>query len=230
MPARSEAARRRWGDLGLRLLSGAVLMPVALLLLWAGGLAWDLLVLLAGGLAAIEWVRLCRPLRPKRRWPVLAAGVICIAPGTIALIWLRTGAAGLANVLFVLLVVWAGDIGAYLAGRAFGGPRLAPRISPGKTWSGAGGGLLAAMAVAFAFAVSLGPAWRALPVAAILSVAAQGGDLMESAIKRGFGVKDSGHLIPGHGGVLDRIDALLTAAPLAALLALRLGHGVHLWQ
>ncbi|HET9020103.1 MAG TPA: phosphatidate cytidylyltransferase, partial [Acetobacteraceae bacterium] len=116
-------------------------------------------------------------------------------------------------------------IGAYLSGRLVGGARLAPRISPGKTWSGAIGGLLAAALVGAAAGGG-----RGALVAAVLSVVAQAGDLAESAAKRRAGVKDSGRLIPGHGGVLDRLDALLAAAPAAALLALALGPGVALWE
>jgi len=145
------------------------------------------------------------------------------------LAWLRTG--GWGNVLFVLLVVWATDIGAYLIGRFGGGPRLAPRISPGKTWSGAAGGLASALAVGLGTALfSQAPLAGALFVAAGFSVAAQAGDLLESGMKRHFGVKDSGRLIPGHGGLLDRLDGLLAAAPVAALLAAAFGRGVELWR
>ena len=109
---------------------------------------------------------------------------------------------------------------------------MAPRISPGKTWAGAAGGLAMAVVVGEWAAQVAGTSapGRAALVAAALSVASQSGDLLESAIKRRFGVKDSGWLIPGHGGLLDRLDGLLTAAPAAALLALALGRGVHLWQ
>jgi phosphatidate cytidylyltransferase len=158
-------------------------------------------------------------------WPCM--GVWYIGLTIVALIWLR-GAddAGWDDVLFLLLVVWATDIAAYLAGRLIGGPKLAPAISPGKTWSGAIGGLAGALVVGWVAA----PGGFGLAVAAALSVVAQAGDLMESAIKRHFGVKDSGKLIPGHGGLLDRLDGVLTAAPAAALLALAMGRGVGFWQ
>jgi phosphatidate cytidylyltransferase len=135
-------------------------------------------------------------------------------------------------VLFLLLVVWAGDIGAYLVGRWIGGPRLAPSISPGKTWSGAAGGLVAAVAAGLAAAhvLSDSASWRAVVVAAVLGVVAQSGDLLESFVKRRLEVKDSGSLIPGHGGLFDRLDGVLAAAPVAALLALTQGRGVVLWQ
>ncbi len=118
--------------------------------------------------------------------------------------------------LFLAAIVWGGDIGAYLVGRLVGGPRLAPRISPGKTWSGALGGTL--VAVLAGLAVRPGHALLAGLVALLLSVAAQAGDLLESGLKRRFGVKDSGRLIPGHGGLLDRLDGVLTSAPLLAAL------------
>jgi len=156
-----------------------------------------------------------------------AFGVIYIGLPAVSLIWLRDSAdVGRGDVLFVLLVVWATDIAAYLAGRLIGGPRLAPAISPGKTWSGAAGGLIGALLVGW----SAAPGLAMLPLAAVLSVAAQAGDLMESGLKRRFGVKDSGKLIPGHGGLLDRLDGVLTAAPAAALLALAAGRGVGFWR
>ncbi len=164
--------------------------------------------------------------------PSLAGGVVYVGLASVALMWLRgDGAVGRANVLFIVLVVWASDVGAYAAGRWFGGPRLAPRISPGKTWAGAVGGLVLAAVVGewAAHVLGAGSPGRAALVAAALGVATQAGDLLESAIKRRFGVKDSGWLIPGHGGLLDRLDGLLTAAPTAAALALVLGRGVHLW-
>ena len=166
-------------------------------------------------------------------WRWLAAGVLYVGVPLIALSWLRgSGPVGRADVLFVVLIVWASDIGAYVAGRLIGGPKLAPAISPGKTWSGAAGGLVAAMLVGEAAAHVLAPGGpgRAAAVACFLGAASQAGDLFESWIKRRFGVKDSGRLIPGHGGLLDRLDGLLAAAPAAALLALTLGRGGVLWK
>jgi phosphatidate cytidylyltransferase len=182
------------------------------------------LFLLAAGLLA-TW-------RISRRSD-LAAGVPYLGLATVALIWLRADAdAGRANVLFMLLIVWASDIGAYAAGRLIGGPKLAPRISPGKTWSGAAGGLLAAMTAGAVAGLALegGTVSHILPVAIGIGVAAQLGDLLESAVKRHYGVKDSGWLIPGHGGLLDRLDGVLAAAPVAAVLAIALGRGVELWR
>jgi phosphatidate cytidylyltransferase len=236
----AEAKPTPWRDLRVRVLSAAVLGPIGIAALWLGGTAWEaLIVLLAIGMAT-EWTTISRATRLRHRQTslaILAAGILYLLPATIALIWMRADPeAGRANVLFIVLVVWASDIGAYLAGRLFGGPRLAPLVSPGKTWSGAAGGLICAALVGVA-ATALGSpgtsgyaALHAATVAGALGIAAQIGDLLESALKRQFGVKDSGWLIPGHGGLLDRLDGMLMAAPLAAILILTLGRGVTLWQ
>lgn len=161
-----------------------------------------------------------------QRRVLMAAGLIGIGVGVVALVWLRRwdAADGRWMVLFVVLTVWASDIGAYSAGRLLRGPKLAPSLSPAKTWSGAAGGLVIAMLVGQAVAghVTLATA----VVAALLAVACQAGDLLESGIKRHVGVKDSGNLIPGHGGLLDRLDGLLAAAPTAALVVLASGEGL----
>jgi phosphatidate cytidylyltransferase len=129
--------------------------------------------------------------------------------------WLRQDPqVGLAVTLWILALVWATDTGAYFAGRLIGGPKLAPAISPKKTWSGLLGGMIAA-AVVGAAAAALREDWAPATLAAasvILAVIAQGGDLLESSIKRHFGVKDASGLIPGHGGLMDRVDGLLTVA------------------
>ena len=219
----------RWPDLRARLISAAVIVPIAWVCLWYGGWVWAVWVGIgAVGLLA-EWLRL------SRRQPgtlTRAAGFVYVLPAAVAVLWLRDDAvAGWANVLFVILTVSLTDVGAYLSGRLIGGAKLAPSISPGKTWSGAAGGLAVALVVGLAAAaLTDGALWRGPAVAAGLSVASQIGDLLESAIKRHFGVKDSGGLIPGHGGLFDRLDGLLTAAPVAALLAVALGRGVELWR
>jgi len=220
----------KWADLRLRALSAAVLAPLALACLWLGGLAFAALLLAAAIGMTIEWTQMVRAGRGSAA--VLAAGMAYVLLAPAALFWLRADpAVGRANVLFLLVLVWASDIGAYAAGRAIGGPRLAPGISPGKTVSGAIGGLAAAMLVGTiaAAAASTGIVIAAV-LAAILGMVAQAGDLAESYAKRRFGVKDSGRLIPGHGGLLDRVDALLAVALAAAVLALIDGRGVVLWQ
>ncbi len=169
---------------------------------------------------------------PPLRWR-LAAGIAYAGAGVLALAWLRLDpVAGWGNLVFLTAVIWASDIGAYVVGRLVGGPKLAPAISPGKTWSGAAGGLAAAMLAgcAAAQAVAPGAPVRAAALACLLAAASQAGDLMESAITRGFGVKDSGRLIPGHGGLMDRLDGFLVAAPVAAALGMLVGRGTALWH
>ena len=134
---------------------------------------------------------------------------------------------GFAALMFVLLVVWATDIGGYFAGRGIGGPKLWPRVSPKKTWAGAGGSLVASLMVAGGFAAAgVGKAVPLLVVGAVLTVVSQLGDLFESAVKRRFGVKDSSHLIPGHGGLLDRLDGFVAAILVAWIIGF-FRHGVH---
>jgi phosphatidate cytidylyltransferase len=208
------------------LLFGALPLSVALTQL---GHAEEAIALL--GVACAIATALSAGLSPTRP---LAFGFPYLGLGAISLVWLRqqSGSGGV-NVIVLLLVIWASDIGAYVAGRAIGGPRLAPSISPGKTWSGAIGGLAAAAAVGFAASaiLGIGPAsWRPVGFAALVGGIGQAGDLFESRLKRHFGVKDSSAMIPGHGGLLDRLDAVLTAAPATALLALILGRGVVLWE
>ncbi len=164
-------------------------------------------------------------------WPPL--GVIYIAVPCIAVIWLRAAPSlGLETIVWLFAVVWATDIGAYFAGRGIGGPKLAPRISPKKTWAGLGGGVVAAGAVGAVTASVLAlPGSLALILfSAGLAVVAQIGDLAESGVKRHFGAKDSSGLIPGHGGVLDRLDGLMTAAPVVAIVALVSSDGALVWR
>lgn len=215
-------------------------IAVPVLALAAGTLAVEAAWGWAVGLLVAGFLGLWAAASPSRLRPTvpgfwLAFGLLYIGLAGVALIHLRgDAAAGRWNVLFLFLVVWASDIGAYLAGRRLGGPKLAPAISPNKTWSGAAGGLVSAMVVGLAAAVVMAPGGlpvgRVLLVAAVLGLLAQVGDLFESWLKRRFRVKDSSALIPGHGGLLDRLDGVLAAAPAAALLGVLLGPGVLLWR
>jgi phosphatidate cytidylyltransferase len=184
---------------------------------------WIIFIAVAAVLAVLAGMRL-----PSLRW--MGLGLVYVAVPCAGFLLLRkTEPFGLYAILFIVVVAWATDIAAYFGGRALGGPKLWPRVSPKKTWSGALTGLVAAIA-AGAITVGLTKAgdYRAgLLLAAPLSIAAQAGDLFESAVKRRFGVKDSGSIIPGHGGVLDRVDGLFGAAALAWLLAVAgLGGGI----
>ena len=196
----------------MRVLSAAVLAPLALGCVWLGGLAWYALVVVAGLGICWEWAHMAHG-----RAAALVAGFAYTGLAVLALASLRAmPGAGRAAMIFLLAVVWSSDVGAYLAGRLLGGPRLAPSISPGKTWSGAAGGLAAAVLVgAAAAALGWGHLGLVMLAAGILGVTAQIGDLLESAVKRHFGVKDSGRLIPGHGGLLDRLDGLMAASLVA---------------
>jgi len=158
-----------------------------------------------------------------------ALGTLWLALPCVAFLWLA--ADDRAAVFWLLALVWATDTGAYAAGRLIGGPRLVPRISPNKTWAGFGGGLLAAALVGGATAWLEGTSALVLvPVSLLLAVAAQLGDLAESLAKRHFGVKDTGALIPGHGGLLDRLDSILTTAAAQGLLTLVAGASPLIWR
>lgn len=158
-----------------------------------------------------------------RRAP-LGGGLLYVGVPVFSLLWLRDlPDDGLLLALWALGVVWATDIGAYFAGRAIGGPKIAPAISPSKTWAGLGGGILLSLCLGWAL-----HRWAGLPASlaltsGVLAVAAQVGDFFESWLKRRAGVKDSGRLLPGHGGVLDRLDGVVTATPLAALFVVAAG-------
>jgi phosphatidate cytidylyltransferase len=149
------------------------------------------------------------------------AAMLWIALPCAAILWLDRGEGGRGRIIYLFAVVWASDIGAYAFGRLIGGPKLAPALSPNKTWAGAIGGLCCALAIGelAAAAFMADPPGLLLAISAFVAIAAQVGDLIESFAKRCFNVKDSGGLIPGHGGLLDRLDSLLLAA-LALALAL----------
>ena len=214
----------RFGATGL-VVTACVLASGAAAALTRPGLG--LALAFAGAVAVYAFARLSG--REGRRW--LAVGPVYIGVPVVALIWLRGDSqAGLESILWLMATVWATDTGAYFAGRLIGGPKLAPRFSPNKTWAGLGGAMLAAAAVGFAAhaLVPAGPSAASLAVAgAVLAVVAQAGDLLESGIKRHFGAKDSSGLIPGHGGLFDRVDGLLTAAvAFAAFQWLSDGHSL----
>lgn len=177
---------------------------------------------LAAGAAGLAFSLAWRSWRMERLSPVLIAYPYVVLP-LVALIWLRQDKDyGLTVVLWVLTMVWAIDICAYFAGRFIGGPKLAPRISPKKTWAGLIGGMAGAAALSLGFSIWLdeGSAIILAFVALGLTVLEQAGDFAESAMKRRAGVKDSGTLIPGHGGILDRVDGLIVVVLGAALLGL----------
>ena len=280
MAPRAEASALR-----KRLVSAAVLLPLAAAAVWLGPPYWDSLVGAIAVVMAWEWAGMCAHGQPPSRLSALGIGsagalsmlAMALAMGaaasqayrlsllllvlgaalssllgmrsaggrgvwqgfgtvyiglpSIAIIWLRAQApGGLATMVWVLALAIAVDTGAYAAGRSIGGPKLAPRISPNKTWAGLLGGIAAGMVVGVVAALWLAApsVWPLVLASALLGVVEQAGDLTESGFKRYFGVKDSGHLIPGHGGFLDRVDGLLAVA-LAVALAQSLGGGILVW-
>jgi phosphatidate cytidylyltransferase len=226
-------AEPKRSDLPVRVASAVVMVGFAGWAFWLGGIGLMLFVLLIGAGVLVEWMQLVLKFE-RRGWARgawLLGGLVYVG---VALATALVALGGLALLWIVALVV-AIDVGAYFAGRTFGGPKIAPKISPSKTWSGLGGATLGAGLVLFANEASLyyGAPWRealrlSLPVLGTATfwvqvvaapVVAQSGDFFESWMKRRAGVKDSGTLIPGHGGLFDRVDGLL--AVLFVLGALR---------
>jgi phosphatidate cytidylyltransferase len=209
--------------------SGAAALAMAGLFLALGRIEAALVVLMLG-LVAVAW------LSPERRiWTVTGFGYAVAAELASILVRLDP-IEGFAALMLVLLVVWVTDIGGYFAGRSIGGPKLWPRISPNKTWAGAIGGFAASLTIAAGFAAfHVGKTGPLLVLGSVLSIASQLGDLFESAVKRRFGVKDSSHIIPGHGGLLDRLDGFVAAVVLAAVFGLLrggvdgVGRGLMVW-
>ena len=249
-------------DLPVRTIVGLILIAVAAVALWAGGLLFWLLAVVAALLMMAEWADLHRATpRQKRiaqyalfvplatmapasiiletrdfftlgllagaafftvivtRRRELALGTIYCGAPVLALVVLRRQQEGIVWTLWALALVWATDIGAYFAGRAIGGAKLWPAVSPNKTWAGLIGGVAAASLFGAAMHAAYALPLRMTLATPLLAVLAQGGDLYESWLKRRAGVKDSGNLLPGHGGVMDRLDGLVPVAPAAALLA-----------
>lgn len=218
--------RNRNSDLGVRTGSALVMVAVAGAALWLGGVAWMGFALLVAAGVYFEWGRLVRAFAPRglshAAW--MLGGAIYVGVATVTLVALRDDAPVAPFV--VVLGVIATDIGAYFSGRAIGGPKIAPSISPSKTWAGLFGGMIAAGLV---LAVMAGLAGYmsgmsgggqpgaffhtvvaiAFAAGAALAIVAQAGDFFESWMKRRAGVKDSGKLIPGHGGLFDRVDGLV---------------------
>jgi phosphatidate cytidylyltransferase len=224
----ADPAQTPHSNLALRVVSSVVLAPLALLVAYVGGLPFALFWTIAASIVLWEWARMVKGAQTEGmglvRW--LAAGVAYAGVLLFAPIILRQDAMlGFVAIAFLFAIVWATDIAAYFTGRAIGGPKLWPAVSPKKTWSGAVGGLLggAAAGLLVAKLAGLAIAPMLVIVALGLSVVSQSGDLLESAIKRRFGTKDASQLIPGHGGLMDRLDGFLTAVAAAAMVGLLRG-------
>jgi len=200
-------------DLAVRSLTGAAMIALALGASFLGGNMFALAVAAIATLMFFEWTRIVRGWGPV--W--YASGFIYALLPALALLWIRErDPLGLYLLLWVFIVTWATDIGAYFAGRKFGRRKLAPTISPNKTVEGLYGGIAGAALFGGLWAWATGLGTSLYLLAPLFAVAAQGGDLFESAIKRRAGVKDSGNWLPGHGGLLDRLDGLIPVAVLTA--------------
>ncbi len=204
-------------ELNQRIISGAILGAAVLFITLWDPISFNAMLSLAAWILWREWRNLTR----TRHWIWFPIGVIYICGGTSSLAYLRHE--NLNILLSVFAIVWTGDIVAYFVGKRFGKHKIAPSISPGKSWEGLAGSIIASAAIA-AYLGQVAPIPHAI-LGAVLAVVGLGGDLFESSLKRYAGVKDSGKLIPGHGGLFDRVDALLPCAIISAIaLAFRL-HG-----
>ena len=205
-------------ELTTRIVSGVVMIAIALMAAIVGGYYFAVMVAALATGMFYEWMRITRGW--GFGWSV-AGFVYCLLPA-LALLWIRdrSGDQGLNLLLWVFIVTWSTDIGAYFAGRRFGKRKLASTISPNKTVEGLWGGVAAAALLggAWVWATGLHPVF--LVLAPIFAAAAQGGDLFESGLKRRAGVKDSGDWLPGHGGLLDRLDGLVPVAVLTSVAVL----------
>src|SRR4051795_13081814 len=204
-------------ELLVRTLTGIILITIALLAAVQGG---DLLAYFVAAIATLmfyEWTRMVRGWGPG--W--YAGGFVYALLPALALLWIRErDEHGLYLLVWVFIVTWATDVGAYFAGRAIGRRKLAPSISPGKTVEGLYGGMAAATLLGGGWALAMGLGHPLLILAPLFALTAQAGDLFESWMKRRAGVKDSGNWLPGHGGVLDRLDGLVPVAVLTAAVQL----------
>lgn len=195
-----------------RLAQYALMVPLAIMAPIAAGPSFLALGLMIGAGFFLAIVT---------RNGMLGVGAAYVGLPVLALLLLRGSQDGLLLAFWALALVWACDIGAYFAGRTFGGPKLMPAVSPNKTWAGLIGGVLAAGLFGLAL-TNWGLPWPLVFTTPLLAVLAQAGDLYESWLKRRAGVKDSSDILPGHGGVLDRLDGLVPVAPVAALLVILL--------
>lgn len=226
-------APRKSSELKARIASGIVMAGAALICAWVGGILLFLFWLAAAIAILIEWWKLTGA---SVGWKF--PGFVYAATALAAPVILRMDVEmGLAALLWLFAVVWVSDVMAYVCGRLIGGPKLWPQVSPKKTWAGFLGGTAFSVAAATGVAAAFGaPALIAVAIVGLIAaVISQGGDLFESFLKRRFGVKDSGRLIPGHGGVMDRLDGFVLAGGFALLVGLwrggldAAGRGVLMW-
>lgn len=214
-------------NLRKRIISAGALAPIVLTIVYMGGAWFSAMVVFATVIMSCEWQSIIHTKQEPeltseqtKKWEM--AGVFYVGIFATSLLYLRALDQGFGLVLLVLMMVWATDIAAYFSGRIIGGPKIYPPISPNKTWAGLIGGMVAAGCVggfASIFMEGTGSISMVL-LGATLAVVAQSGDFLESWVKRRFGVKDSGTLIPGHGGLMDRLDGFVTTVPVFSLITL----------
>lgn len=217
---------RQGGDLQLRAISALAMFVVTAGALWLGGMVWVIFVLAIGVGVWFEWrvlvLQFAGPGLRRNVWS--AAGAIYCGLAAAVLMVLRDPPQGVMLVSLVLLSVIATDVGAYFTGRAVGGPKIAPAISPSKTWAGLGGGIVLTVASLLGVNAAGGGKVTPVPVPVVVAlgvaaaIIAQAGDFFESWMKRRAGVKDSGTLLPGHGGLFDRTDGLMAVLFVLGLL------------
>lgn len=203
--------RRLDSDLVARIISAIAMVAVAIFALWMGGRFFTFFALVLAGGLMWEWTRVVHYMGREgtSRIAWLMVGMVYIGWATATLLAFVT-MFGMVAALFVLASVWAVDVGAYIAGRMIGGPKIAPAISPSKTWAGLGGGVVAATLWLWLGQASMSQVIILSPLfGIIIAVIAQAGDFFESWMKRQAGLKDSSNLIPGHGGIFDRLDGLI---------------------
>lgn len=207
-------------DLKVRLLSALLLAPLVLWVIWTGGAVFTVLVVMCATLSLYEWIGLAQ--KTSRKALFLLFGVVYVGASFWCAYTIRVEEGALLTMLLVVMV-WASDIDAYFTGKIIGGPKMAAQISPNKTWAGLAGAMVSPAFLGVLFLVyqdGFEPARAAYAfgAGALIGVAGQAGDLLISFVKRRAGVKDSGNIIPGHGGLLDRIDALMLAIPVFLII------------
>jgi phosphatidate cytidylyltransferase len=198
-----------------RVVSSIILIPLAVYAIFFSKSVFIFIAIALAILMTIEWLDIVKTAKDQKKWRII--GFFYILIPIYAVIKIRLYDADV--LLWMFAVIWATDIFAFFAGRSFGGPKLAPSISPNKTWSGLAGGVIASMLIGFMSSFMFqGGVLFFVFISLFIALLEQASDLFESKIKRIFGVKDSGNIIPGHGGVLDRLDGMMFVAPLVLFL------------
>ena len=211
-----------------RILSSLLLAPFVILLIYYGGAFFNTLIIFMTIIMTTEWMGIItnriddinEPITPRsRKWTIY--GILYVGIFASSLIYLRSLEEGLAAILFLVLLVWTTDIAAYFTGKMIGGPKIWKSVSPNKTWAGLIGAMIATGLVGIILSIFMPYNYFTMFVfGALVAVIAQIGDFMESALKRKFKVKDSGNIIPGHGGIMDRMDGFVTVTPIFTIISL----------